>query len=311
MSKDAAFPVPAQRAPRLSEDEIVRAAEALLREGQAIPSDRDVLERLGRGSLTTVNRTMRAWRAQAAGKLLDQAGPELPEEIAGLVRGLWTSSLAAARAQGLAELAAERAALDRDRTVFESEAGELRQRAAGLRVAYDLERAANQKAGEEIRQLRTRLEAVTASAAETEARLRSAEADARTERQAREKAEVREAQRAQERDEAVQLSAQRERTLAERHEAEVRLHVQRTEDQRARADRAEAAAAKAAQRFEQREATLEAQAQSLRAETGTLLDAVRKAQSETERWKALAEERAAASRRRMKRTPRNERTLPK
>jgi chromosome segregation ATPase len=172
VNKDATFPVPAQRAPRLSEDEIIRAAEALLREGQAIPSDRDVLERLGRGSLTTVNRTMRAWRAQAAGKLLDQAGPELPSEIAGLVRGLWSSSLAAARAQSLAELAAERAALDRERTAFETEAGDLRQRAAGLQVAYDLERAANQKAGEEIHQLRTRLEAVTASAAQTEARLR-------------------------------------------------------------------------------------------------------------------------------------------
>lgn len=316
---------PAQRQPRLTDPEIISTAEALMRETLAIPSDRDVLERLGRGSLSTVNKVMKQWRSQAAGKLLDRTGPELPEPVADAAREIWLRALTAARIEANAELAEGRARLNADRATFEGEANDLRQRNAGLQVAYDLEVKATAELRSEVSALREAGEELGRRVASLDVSLEMERnrADAECDRRTQAERQLGETQSA-----LAETKSKAEGDLARlgrAHEAEVRLLVQRIEDQRARAERSEAAAAKAGQRAEEREsalkdlanhledrraeleATLATRQQEhalaldrLRQESENALQGLRReaeeARTEAATWKARAEERGRTQR---------------
>lgn len=76
---------------------IFEIAEELLREGSR-PTQQLVRERLGSGSLTTINRALNEWWASLSQRLDQQTqGFDLPEPVIRLSNRLWTESLAYAR----------------------------------------------------------------------------------------------------------------------------------------------------------------------------------------------------------------------
>lgn len=271
---------PAQRQRALTDAEITKTAETLLRGTKAIPSDRLVLETLGRGSLSTVNKVMRQWRQEAASKLLDLAGPDLPEEVADAAREIWIRAVAAARREAESALAADRAKLDSDRVAFETEAQDLRQRNAGLQTAYDLEAKATKELKAELVLMREAGEELGRQVASLDVNLQLERSTSAAEAAKRGQAESRLAEAgAALADAKVKAEADINR-LTHAHEAEVRLLVQRIEDQRTRAERSEGAATKAAQRAEERESNLKGRITVLEARQGELEQALAARQQE-------------------------------
>src|SRR5882757_7386702 len=88
-----------QRAPRISQTDVFRAADELLLEGHRPTIDR-VRMRLGRGSPNTINDHLDAWWAKLGSRLRDVPGhefPQLPERVAHALQHLWNEALDGAR----------------------------------------------------------------------------------------------------------------------------------------------------------------------------------------------------------------------
>lgn len=80
---------------------IFEAAESLLQEGKR-PTQQLVRERVGSGSLTTINRALNEWWESLSQRLTQQSqGYDLPEPVIRLSNRLWTESLGYARREFL------------------------------------------------------------------------------------------------------------------------------------------------------------------------------------------------------------------
>src|SRR5882757_7226639 len=84
-----------QRAPRISQTDVFRAADELLVDGHRPTIDR-VRMRLGRGSPNTINDHLDAWWRKLGARLRDLPGREfsqLPERVAQTLQQLWNEAL--------------------------------------------------------------------------------------------------------------------------------------------------------------------------------------------------------------------------
>ncbi len=106
---------PVTRAPRISQDDVFRAADELLLDGHRPTIDR-VRMRLGRGSPNTINDHLDAWWAKLGSRLRDLPGrefPHLPERVAHALQALWNEALDSAR------LALQDTLAERERTLIQ------------------------------------------------------------------------------------------------------------------------------------------------------------------------------------------------
>lgn len=114
------------RAPRISREDVFRAADELLLQGHRPTIDR-VRMRLGRGSPNTINDHLDAWWANLGSRLRDLPGrefPHLPERVAHALQALWNEALESAH------VALQDTLAERDRTITErSEALQQREHA--------------------------------------------------------------------------------------------------------------------------------------------------------------------------------------
>jgi len=90
-------------------DEVARVAEAILAEGGE-PSTKNVRERLGSGSNTTIGEHLRRWRGKRAEMSVPEVQTALPSEIARVVTAYINSQIQLVRNAADALLAAERKA---------------------------------------------------------------------------------------------------------------------------------------------------------------------------------------------------------
>ena len=129
-----------RRSPRIREDDVRQAADALLLEGGR-PTVERVRGRLGRGSPNTIALFLDRWWAQLGARLRDLPGQELPgvpEPVSKALLGLWSAAIDEARgmlrdslASHYADVELRRAELERRAQQVEREAMEFaRERAA-------------------------------------------------------------------------------------------------------------------------------------------------------------------------------------
>lgn len=188
-----------RRAPRISQENVFQAADALLLEGHRPTIDR-VRMRLGRGSPNTINDHLDAWWAKLGSRLRDLPGrefPQLPERVAQALRTLWNEALEGAH-EALQETLAEREhALEARDRALQSRAQQIEEqqqataaRATVLEESLGLAReqliAANQRAERleahvqerdiECSRFRTRIEEFESLAAELRTQLEAARA---------------------------------------------------------------------------------------------------------------------------------------
>src|SRR2546427_9862217 len=89
-----------RRAPRIREEDVRQAADALLLDGGR-PTVERVRSRLGRGSPNTIALFLDRWWAQLGARLRDLPGQELPsvpEPISKALLSLWNQAIDQARA---------------------------------------------------------------------------------------------------------------------------------------------------------------------------------------------------------------------
>jgi Plasmid replication region DNA-binding N-term len=90
----------APRSPRLSRANVFQAADAVLLAGGRVTIDR-VRNHLGRGSPNTIQEHLDAWWSKLGSRLRDIPGrefPELPDDVAKALQGLWNTALDSAYA---------------------------------------------------------------------------------------------------------------------------------------------------------------------------------------------------------------------
>jgi hypothetical protein len=88
------------RSPRLSRANVFQAADAVLLAGGRVTIDR-VRTHLGRGSPNTIQEHLESWWSGLGARLRDIPGrefPELPDEVATALQGLWNTALDSAHA---------------------------------------------------------------------------------------------------------------------------------------------------------------------------------------------------------------------
>ena len=111
---------------------VFEVADALLADGVR-PTQQNVRERIGSGSLTTINKGLNEWWSALGKRLTDQqAGQDIPEAVVRLSTRLWNEALANAerryqsvRQEALGELSSERDTLTQERMKFSSQLAEL------------------------------------------------------------------------------------------------------------------------------------------------------------------------------------------
>lgn len=133
-----------------TQDLVKEAADKLLREGIK-PTQQNIRDRIGTGSITTINKALNVWWSEL-GLRLDEAerNPSIPEPVASTANKLWLQALAYANK----ELDSQRSAMesefaDRARKLSQvstADHGELKElRAQCLRLLQDNERLSNEK----------------------------------------------------------------------------------------------------------------------------------------------------------------------
>jgi DNA repair exonuclease SbcCD ATPase subunit len=148
-----------RRAPRISGDDVLRAADDLVLEGLRPTIDR-VRVRLGRGSPNTIQEHLDTWWTKLGARLRDIPGqevPGLPEPVSRALSGLWNQALFSARESLDQSLGARENALNereshfaaREQKLLEKESTIAARAAAheeGLTLARDQLAASNQRA---------------------------------------------------------------------------------------------------------------------------------------------------------------------
>ena len=183
--RDADAPAYARRSPRLTKEDVFRAADELLFAGQR-PTIAGLRARLGRGSPNTILEHLDEWWAKLGARVREVSRGELPgipDRVGRSLQQLWSEALEAAREalqsalqQREVELATHHAALEqREKAIAEqSQALDLRrgaleealalareQLAAANRRAETIERASEERIVEVVR-LRARVAAIEA-----------------------------------------------------------------------------------------------------------------------------------------------------
>lgn len=192
----------------VTQDQVNRAADALVTAGER-PTVERIRAFLGSGSPNTVTRLLDGWWRDLGRRLATQqaklALPDAPEAVVTLASQLWEQALGAARGDALAGVAADREALERDRTALAAEhdriqqamqaqqhAAETAQQALAVTDARlaEIQQLAEQQA-QQIRDLtqqrdglQTRGERLDAELLALAERLQQQEASATTEREA-------------------------------------------------------------------------------------------------------------------------------
>jgi len=116
-----------RRAPRIREEDVRRAADALLLDGGR-PTVERVRARLGRGSPNTIALHLDRWWAQLGARLRDLPGQELPgipEPVSKALMGLWSEAIDQARALLKDSLAAQAVELETQRSALSVRSAEL------------------------------------------------------------------------------------------------------------------------------------------------------------------------------------------
>ncbi len=201
----AAYGTTRLRSPRLSRADVIAAADAVLLAGGRVTIDR-VRAHLGRGSPNTIQEHLEVWWGSLGSRLRDIPGrefPELPEEVARALQGLWNTALDAAHAALGEKIDLREAALTQREaqialreTKFADLAQSAAARAAALEQSVALARAqlqaGNQRAEgleaslaareAEYERLRMRHDAAQADASELRRKLEAAAAAHQAER---------------------------------------------------------------------------------------------------------------------------------
>ena len=184
--RDADAPAYARRSPRLTKEDVFRAADELLFEGQR-PTIAGLRARLGRGSPNTILEHLDSWWAKLGARVRDVSAGELPgipDRVGRSLQHLWNEALEAAREalqsalqQREEGIATRQAALEeRERSIAEqAQALDLRrgaleealalareQLAAANRRAETIERASEERIVDVVR-LRARVAAIEAN----------------------------------------------------------------------------------------------------------------------------------------------------
>jgi DNA repair exonuclease SbcCD ATPase subunit len=148
-----------RRAPRISRDDVLQAADELVLEGLRPTIDR-VRVRLGRGSPNTIQEHLDTWWTKLGGRLRDIPGqeiPGLPEPVSHALSGLWNQALLSARESLDQSLTARESALNEREIHFAARENELLEKESaiaalaaaheeGLTLARDQLATANQRA---------------------------------------------------------------------------------------------------------------------------------------------------------------------
>ncbi len=116
-----------RRSPRIREEDVRQAADALLLEGGR-PTVERVRSRLGRGSPNTIALFLDRWWAQLGARLRDLPGQELPsvpEPVSKALMGLWSEAIDQARALLKDSLAAQTVELETQRSALSARSAEL------------------------------------------------------------------------------------------------------------------------------------------------------------------------------------------
>jgi hypothetical protein len=116
-----------RRSPRIREEDVRQAADALLLEGGR-PTVERVRSRLGRGSPNTIALFLDRWWAQLGARLRDLPGQELPsvpEPVSKALMGLWSEAIDQARALLKDSLAAQTVELETQRAALAVRTAEL------------------------------------------------------------------------------------------------------------------------------------------------------------------------------------------
>jgi DNA repair exonuclease SbcCD ATPase subunit len=187
----------APRSPRLSRADVFQAADAVLMAGGRVTIER-VRNHLGRGSPNTIQEHLDVWWTKLGSRLRDVPGrefPELPDEVAKALQGLWNTALDSAyaaidgkAATRDAELATREAALTAREAQFVEHSEAAAARVAALEESLALAReqltATNHRADRlevllqtresETDRLRTRAEALEAEGRELRGKLEAA-----------------------------------------------------------------------------------------------------------------------------------------
>lgn len=96
-----------------TQDLVKEAADKLLREGIK-PTQQNIRDQIGTGSITTINKALNAWWSELGVRLDEvQRNPNIPEPVANSANKLWLQALAYANKE-----------LDSQRTAMESEFAE-------------------------------------------------------------------------------------------------------------------------------------------------------------------------------------------
>jgi chromosome segregation ATPase len=227
-----------RRAPRVREEEVRQAADALLLDGDR-PTVERVRQRLGRGSPNTIALFLDRWWTQLGARLRDLPGQELPgvpPAVSSALVSLWSSAIDEARGLLKDTLAAQSAEIETRRIAVERQTLDLarelnefaRERAAleqTVAVVQDQLAKANERHEADLAAVRE-LRAETAKLLEQRERLQREVLDATTrlEAQAREHEEslrqVRERAEASEKHWIKQVDEVRQALVAERKRAE-------------------------------------------------------------------------------------------
>jgi hypothetical protein len=161
-----------QRAPRISQADVFRAADELLIEGHRPTIDR-VRMRLGRGSPNTINDHMDTWWTKLGSRLRDLPGgafPQVPERVGQALQLLWNEAL-----EGAHETL-QSALLEREQAITQQEqALETRTRQLADREQVTAMRAAAIE--ESLTRVREQLSAANQRAESLETALRARDAE--------------------------------------------------------------------------------------------------------------------------------------
>lgn len=239
----------------LNEQTVWDAAEELQAQG-VTPTQQSVHEYLGRGSMGTINRHLRTWKAQdrERRRLPVIEIPDMPEEITSLVSDMWKGAISAAGKIEHDKLEADRKAVEAERSKAKAAVDEAEHRLqetrlrldtestahVALKAAYDELQDKHDARGEEIRSLsetvaalKTDVRNLTAQLEESRQSLvttRAAHAATLEREQARSDALERRlvAQIEEQRQHAAQAKAEAAERAREQHKAEERADQAQT-----------------------------------------------------------------------------------
>ena len=124
----------------VTQEQVNHAADALVAAGER-PTVERIRAFLGTGSPNTVTRLLEGWWQALGGRLTAQqaklALPDAPETVVALASQLWEQAVLVARENAMADVTADREALERDRTALAAERERMQQALTAQQTAVD------------------------------------------------------------------------------------------------------------------------------------------------------------------------------